>query len=461
MPSSTPSTSTFNFTPWNATRFFLPLCIQAMSQSLTYPLVGIVVSHGRGGAAEFSAFAQGLMMMFLIGTIGYGLVTTGMVFARDRIGYLRFARVNTLILFIEMALQVLLALPVVAPFVFGTLLGLAGEQLEVARWSMLCAMPAQIGFMLRNVPQVVLYNRHETAIANTATILRIILTAAIAPLFYLCGLVGWRWGCFCLSFPVFLEAGIMHLRARPFVAALPLKCRGEAKVTLARLFFFNIPLSLGGFLLIFAIFMLNAIINRAPEGPSMLAIHLVAVGLINPLSYGALRNQAVAIGFPQRSLRDQRTFLFALVSGLCLSLLLLPLLIPAVSAWYFCHIQNLQPAQLSLARHTLWVAMPFLVSQALRGHAEGLAAYRRRPNAVLAGQAVFFGVLVAVLVGLFHFRVPGYIMGITSLCFASVATLATIRLGLALDSLSPPLAEDNAPGEEAQNKRPKTPPAEA
>ena len=435
----------FEFTPWNATRFFVPLCLQAMSQSLTYPLVGIVVAHGPGGAAEFSAFAQGFLIMFLIGTLGYGLVTTGMVFAKDHIGYVRFKHVNLLILLIMMALQVLLVLPGIAPIVFGKLLGLAGEQLEIARWSMLCGMPAQIGFMLRNIPQVVLFNDHATAMANLATFLRIIVTALLAPLFYVLDLVGWQWGCVCLSLPTLLEASMMWWIGRPYVRKLPMKIRGEKKVTSTHVFLFNIPLSLGGFLLMFAIFMLNAIINRTENGAAMLAVHLVAIGLVNPLSYGALRNQAVAIGFPQKSFADQRTFCFALASGLSLSLLLLPLLIPAVSEWYFCHVQNLTAAQLPLARTALWIAMPFLLFQAIRGHAEGLAAYRRRPNAVLAGQAVFFGVLVAVLVALYAFGAPGYLMGIVALCCASAATFSTIRLGLALARIEEPTESANAP----------------
>ncbi len=422
----------FEFSPWNATRFFVPLCLQAMSQGLTYPLVGIVVAHGRLGAAEFSAFAQGLLIMFLIGTLGYGLITTGMVYAKDRIGYLRFANVNLLMVALAAVLQGMLALPGIAPLVFGSLLGLEGEQLEIARWSMLFSYPAQMGFFLRNIPQVILYNEHETGLANMATIMRIVLTAAVSPLFYWAGLVGWKWGCFCLSVPVLLECSVMAWLARPYVRQLPLKLRGTEKVTVAKIFLFNIPLSLGGFLLMFAVFMLNAIINRTENGAAMLAIHLVAMGLLNPLSYGALRNQAVAIGFPQRSLDDQRTFFFALASGACLSLVLLLVQIPWVSRWYFCDVQNLQAWQVPLARQALWLAMLFPVLQAIRGHAEGLAAFRRRPNAVLAGQAVFFGVLVAVLVGLFQLRVSGYLMGITALCAASAATFATIRLGLAL-----------------------------
>lgn len=427
--------SKFDFTPWNATTFFLPLCIQAASQGLTYPLVGVVVSHGIGEAAEYSAFSQGLMIMFFLGTLGYGLITTGMVYAKDKIGFRRFTQANTIILLLEVAIQITLALPWVAPIVFGRLLGLSGEQLEVARWSMLCSMPAQIGFMLRNIPQVVLYNEHRTGMANAATILRIIVTAAIAPIFYWCGLVGWQWGCVCLSLPVLLEAAVMMWIARPSMARLPLRNSGERRPTLGRVFLFNIPLSLGGMFLMFAIFMLNAIINRTPSGKEMLAVHLIAVGLLNPLSYGALRNQAVAIGFPQRDERDHRTFWFAVVSGLCLSLVLLIAQIPAVSTWYFGQIQNLAAWQIPQARQTLWVAMLFPVLQAMRGHAEGLAALRKRPNAVLAGQAVFFGVLVAVLVVLFGLEVPGYLMGILSLCAASAASFATIRIGLALARL--------------------------
>ncbi len=440
----------FEFTPWRATQFFIPLCIQAMSQSLTYPLVGIVVANGAGGAKEYSAFAQGLMIMFFLGTLGYGLVTTGMVYAKDRVGYLRFKLVNLIIMLIMAGGQIFLALPGVAPFVFGTCLGLEGAQLEVARWSMLCSVPAQMGFMMRNVPQVVLYNEHETASANFATILRILITAGAAPLFYWLGLVGWQWGCVCLSFPVLFEAAMMKILARKYVQRLPRCLSPQTRISTAGIFLFNIPLSLGGMLLMFAIFMLNAIINRADQGVEMLAIHLVAIGLVNPLSYGALRNQAVAIGFPQRDVRDQRTFCFAAVSGLCLAAVLLVMQIPALAKGYFCGVQHLSDWQAPLAQRALLVAMIFPVVQALRGHAEGLAAARKRPNAVLAGQAVFFGVLVAVLVILFGLKVPGYLMGIISLCSASTAAFVTIRIGLALARLEEdyplPVAERVASG---------------
>ena len=67
------------FTPMRATRFFVPLLLQAFSQCLTYPLVAAIVSHGELGVKGYAAFAQGQTVMFLIGALGSGLVLTGIV----------------------------------------------------------------------------------------------------------------------------------------------------------------------------------------------------------------------------------------------------------------------------------------------------------------------------------------------------------------------------------------------
>lgn len=44
---------------------YIPLAIPALSQSLTYPLVASIVSHGWFGAHERAAFAQGRSLMFV------------------------------------------------------------------------------------------------------------------------------------------------------------------------------------------------------------------------------------------------------------------------------------------------------------------------------------------------------------------------------------------------------------
>ena len=72
---------------------------------------------------------------------------------------------------------------------------------------------------------------------------------------------------------------------------------------------------------------------------------------------------------------------------------------------------------------------PFI--QALRGHAEGLAAIRRRPNAILSGQIAYLAALVTVFFLFVHFHtVPGYLAGAISIAAAQGASMLIIRLAL-------------------------------
>ena len=74
------------FSVGNVTRFYVPLLLQGFSQSLAYPLVAGIVTHGELGVDALTAFSQGQMVMFMIGAIGGGLVTTGLVFAKTWMG---------------------------------------------------------------------------------------------------------------------------------------------------------------------------------------------------------------------------------------------------------------------------------------------------------------------------------------------------------------------------------------
>ena len=69
------------------TRFYVPLVLQAFSQSFVYPLAAGIVTHGAHGVNALTAFNQGLLIAFTIGAIGGGLITTGMLFAKTWLGY--------------------------------------------------------------------------------------------------------------------------------------------------------------------------------------------------------------------------------------------------------------------------------------------------------------------------------------------------------------------------------------
>ena len=106
------------FAVGRVTRFYVPLLLQAFSQSLSYPLVAGIVTHGPDGVDALTAFSQGQMIMFMIGALGIGLVTTGMVFAKTWLGYITFRRLNAMMMAALVALQCVPALPPLDGWIF-------------------------------------------------------------------------------------------------------------------------------------------------------------------------------------------------------------------------------------------------------------------------------------------------------------------------------------------------------
>ena len=205
----------------NVTRFYIPLLLQAFSQSLTYPLVAGIVTHGEFGVNALTAFSQGQMIMFMIGALGGGLVMTGMVFARTWYGYVSFRRLNAIMMGVLLAVQ---CIPTIAPlnrWLFEGFFALPPELAETARWTLLFGVVMNGSFFLRNVPMVVLFNNYESGKANNATFIRIAVTLGCAALFPRLGWVGASWGLFALTLGTCVELLVTWLYARPYVAQLP------------------------------------------------------------------------------------------------------------------------------------------------------------------------------------------------------------------------------------------------
>jgi len=411
-------------------RFYIPLVIQAVSQSFTYPLVATVVSRGRGGVADFGAFAQGLAVFFVLAACGSGLITTGMVYGRTRLGFARFQRLNLLFLAVIASLQLIISLPPLDTVVFARLLALEPGMRHVARDSLLFSIPVCILFLIRNPYMAILYNARASAVASAATMGRIAATLVLAMLFVRMGFVGHIAGIIVFTLPVVGECYAARRLARAFIDGLP---PGEARAgSIREQLLFCIPLSFGGMLLALSGFMIAAFITRAPDPVRMLPIHYVSMGLVNPACFAAIRMQAVVLAFPPVDRSDTQTFRFACAAGVVLAGVLLLGQIPAVARRYFGVVQNLPASDIPLAMRVMLIASVLPVLQVLRGHAEGLAAWRRRPNAILAGQAVYLASLVCSLFFFLNLGVPGYQMGVWAVAIAVTATILTIRMGLSL-----------------------------
>lgn len=417
-----PATPTYR----SLTRYFIPLALQAASQSLTYPLVAMVASHGPGGTLNLAGVAQSNTMMFMTGAIGAGLVTSGMVYGRSRLGFARFVSVNNLMALLTMLVQAVICLPWVGHLVFGRMLGLPASIEEPARQAFPLTILLNLLFFARNPYQVLLFNNGASGRASTATFARIALTLALSPVFVSFGLVGARWAMVCQAIPVAVETWVSWAYSRPFAS---LFTESDDGVPSARgIVWFNLPLSLGGFLMTVAGTMLGAVIARADHPERMLPAYYLALGVANPMAYAATRMQNVVLCFPPRSPEDKLAFKFALRAGAIVSFIPLLFLLPWLSHWYYVSVQRLDPADLPLVCGSALLLVGFPFTAGLRAHREGLAALSRKTSSILAGNIAFVAALALTAPTCLALKVSGHLIGPIVLIVANLSGLGALLL---------------------------------
>jgi len=417
-------------------KFWLPLAIQAASQSLSWPLVGSIAAHGRLGPIEYATFSQTMAVIGIINSVGIGLVTTGMVFAKTRLGMRNFTRLIVGMCVYNALAQLMFLLPPCSHLLFETILGLNAELVHVARGTMLLAIPMQIFFMLRPRYLAPLLNAKRSVPAGNATLLRIALTLGLCPLFLRFGLTGFRWAVLAMSLGAFTELAFTWWFARPYLAALG-DNEEEGDNSLGTQFRFTIPLSFGGVMLSASVLMIAAYLSRTLDPSTSLPIHYIVVGIINPFGFSALRMQAVTIAFPPAEYGRRNLLRFVSCCAVLLCSCSFIAQIPAVANWYFGSVQNLDAQGVLYAKRAILILALVPVIQAFRGHAEGLAALRRRPNAILSGQATYCATMLIVLsVLVWHQRVPGYMVGVIALVSAQAMALLSLRIALAANDIA-------------------------
>lgn len=410
------------------TRFFVPLALQAVAQAFSHPLVAMVASRGYGGPLNLAGLAQSGTVMLFLGIFAIYYMTTGMVFAKTREGYQTFWRVCIGTGICIILIQALLCIPVASHLLFGRIIGLPPSIEQPAQITLLAAVPLQFFFFLRIPYQVVLYNSRATGRASLATMGRIALTALLSAIFCFTGLIGPIWAVVCLTIPVLLEVAISMLFARGFLLRLPATTTSSPKAR--EIFFFNLPLAVGGFFLVFSILTLSAFIARAPEPERILPIFFLAIGLANPVAYAATRIQAVVLAFPPTLPTETSTFHFAIVAGTILGLLPLLFIVPGLIEIYYVILQKLNPIDLTLVRITAISLISFPFAVALRAHSEGLAAWNKKPMAVLIGHGLYMVIVITSGFLALVLGVPGYLIGAISLTLASLVSAYIIRVFL-------------------------------
>lgn len=413
---------------WTFVRFFVPLAIQAASQALCYPLVAMVASRGPGGPVNVAGLAQANMVMFFFGMFAISYVTTGMVFAKTREGYRKFRFVTLLTGLTVIIIQAILSTPSPAHLIFGQIINLPPSIEQPAQITFLVSIPLQFLFFLRIPYFVVMYIGKATGIASLATIGRIALTALLSPLFCFLGLVGPVWAVVCLTIPVAIEVLMSRIFAGPYLSSL--KPSPGSPPGAREIFWFNLPLSIGGYFLSVSAIILAGFIARTPDPDRILPVYYLALGLASPMAFAATRIQTIVLAFPPQSKKDRRSFHFALAVGLILGILPLIFCLPGLIEFYYVRLQKLNPQDLQLVRWTAIALIFFPFSVAIRAQSEGLAAWQKKPATVLTGHALFLTTIIIAGFSLFKVGVPGHLIGPVGLTLGSLASSATMRIFL-------------------------------
>lgn len=409
------------------------MALQSAAQSITYPLVAIIASNGAGGPLELAGFAQSNSIMFLLGTIGAGLVTTGMVYAKDIGGYKKFVRANNLLALIAALLQIICVMPVVSHWLFKSVMGLPSSIEPYSIQSLIATIPLNILFFIRNPYQIVLYLNKATGQASAATIVRIVFTFAAAPVFCSFNLNGVIWAAVALSLGVLIEVVMSWALARPYMPLL--SKQKPTSPSVMELLAFTLPLSVGGFFLAISGVVVGMVIARAAHAEQLLPVFYLASGMANPMSAAASRNQTLTIVFPPGSKDDRTAFWYAVVNGCSLGIVPLLLIIPGIAELYYVHLQNCHPGDLNLVRVTAFTLIFLPIGVAIRAHFEGIAAHLRKPAFILTGQGIYMGVLAVSSIVFLFLNVPGNLIGPAAYFISNAVAAITIVIALMWDDV--------------------------
>jgi len=387
-----------------------------------------VASRGPGGPLDLAGLAQSNTVLFFLGMFAISLVPTGMVFARTREGYRQFYRLSLGAGLCATAVQGLFCLPGISHLLFGRLIGLPPSIESPAHITLMASIPLQLLFFSRIPYFVAMYVSQATGIASLATIGRVVLTAVLSPIFCMADLVGPVWAVVALTLPVALEAIVSRAFAQPFLKKQPSDQRQHPR--LRDLFWFNLPLTVGGYFLSLATIVLAGLVARAPEPERMLPVYYLALGLASPVAFAATRLQTIVLAFEPADRNRNRTLRFAVAAGLILGLLPLVFILPGLDDLYYVQLQNLNPADLGWVRQSAAVLVLLPLAVALRAQSEGLATWLKKPLIVLLGQGVFLITASAAGATALALGVPGCLIGAASLPMGSLASSATMRLAL-------------------------------
>lgn len=424
---TTPSASSATW--GRLTAFFAPLALQTATQGMTHTIVAMVASRGEGGIVNFAGLSQAYKVMFFLGSMGAGLMTTGLVFGKSREEYRTFVRVCAAVIGSILGIHLLMNIPAAAHLLFGKIIGLPPAVEQPALVTFRAVIPLQVLFLMRTPFFSLLVVNRATGRAYFATLGRVILTVLMALVCVRLGLVGVGWAVVCMSIPVALELTGLIFLAVPFLRKLP-PFRGPVLPAPREIAGFSFMFSFSKVLIALSDWILVAFIARAAQPERMLSAYSVVGALAAPVAFAATRIQAVYVSFAESADTRSRQVLrrFTVAAGLILGSIPLLLILPGIIHVYYGILQKVSATEMRLVVTASLGFFPFPLLVALRSAMEGRAAEMRRPATALTGNAVYVAFATITAFCALALDMPGNLIGQTGLVVGNAFAALTIYM---------------------------------
>jgi hypothetical protein len=412
--------------------YFIPLALQAITQSITYPLVAAVAARGAGGTANIAGLAQSSILFFFIGSIGAGIFIAGMIFGKTAEGYRVHARISMYTGILLSAFQALICIPPVAHLVLGVIMGLPPDMEKAAYTTLLASIPLQFIFSQRTPYMTTLFLHRATGRAYAATLGRIIITIILAYIFCSAAvnLTGPFWAIVCQTVPIIFETFAIYIMSRPFVRNLPRAGRIPA---FQEIISYAATFSLGQLFLSLSGYIIGSFAARAPNPETTLPVYYAVISLFNAVGFAATRISATVITFYDDFNGRKLLKRFAVTAGLILGLIPLIFIIPFLNRWYFIGVQQLPVRDIPLIVATSLSMIFIPLTIAMRAYCEGKAAHLKKPVAILSGQAIYVAMITVSSFIALSLGVAGNMIGAIALTFSNVVAGLIILFAVNLE----------------------------
>jgi len=345
------------------------------------------------------------------------LLSASTALSRDWDSYLKLNRFMMRAGALLTTLHVLVAFTPLYYVVVVGLIGAPTEIIEPARIGLMIMTPWTWSIAYRRFNQGVLIRFGHSRAVGFGTLIRLSADGLVLGIGYLIGVIpGIVVASSAVATGVVSEAVYAGLRVRPVLRdQLRQTTPVEESLTFHTFLDFYTPLAMTSLLNLLVQPIGSAALSRMPDALESLAVWPVVSGLIFMLrSLGIAYNEVVVAMLDEpRAVPNLRRFTVLLVASTT-ALLLITAATPLAGLW-FGRVSALTPPLATLARRSLWIALPIPGLTALQSWYQGTFVHSRRTRDIASAMAVFLLNSITILwAGVVWGQVTGLYIGLVA-----------------------------------------------